>query len=266
MTKMTKAGAARGARNPKYMERGASTAVESNVAYRLRKVSDYVRLSGDWLDCGCADGGYTRALLQAGAASVIGTDVERRRIDAATERWPGLLGLSFIVAAAEQLPFDDETFDGVFLNEVLEHVDDEARTLNEIRRVLRPGGSLVLMSPSRIFPFEGHGLRVGGRKLDLPIPFLPWLPGRLTQRYMRARNYWPRELRRLVESSGLAIAAIDSVMPVFEVYPWLPNRLRHWYWSNLSRIEGAPLFRSLGVSTMIVARKVSERRDDHLAS
>ena len=164
-------------------------------------------------------------------------------------------GLSFIVAAAEELPFADKSFDGVFLNEVLEHVDSELRTLDEIRRVLRPKGSLVVISPSRLFPFEGHGLRFGQRTVDYPIPFLPWLPAAITRRFMRARNYWPGQLKSLVEGSGLTVTAVASILPVFEVYPWLPAGVRRWYWSNLPRIERAPLLGSLGVSTMIVARK-----------
>jgi ubiquinone/menaquinone biosynthesis C-methylase UbiE len=56
------------------------------------------------------------------------------------------LGLSVETAAcdASQLPFEDDSFDKVLCEDVLEHVDDEAGTLREIGRVLRPGGLLVL--------------------------------------------------------------------------------------------------------------------------
>jgi ubiquinone/menaquinone biosynthesis C-methylase UbiE len=59
------------------------------------------------------------------------------------------------------LPFADSSFDRTFVNEVLEHISDEGQTLNELRRVLRPGGVLIVISPNRRFPFEGHTVHVG---------------------------------------------------------------------------------------------------------
>ena len=54
--------------------RGNSTASPLNVRYRVGSISKY--LSGRWLDYGCADGGYTDGLLDGGASSVVGVDVE----------------------------------------------------------------------------------------------------------------------------------------------------------------------------------------------
>jgi SAM-dependent methyltransferase len=45
------------------------------------------------------------------------------------------------------LPYPDSSFDVVMCNHVLEHVDDDRRALREIRRVLRPRGTAILMSP-----------------------------------------------------------------------------------------------------------------------
>jgi SAM-dependent methyltransferase len=226
-----------------------------NLAYRLRKISSRVVVSGQWLDCGCADGSYTSGLLGAGATSVIGTDVEQDRIAAARRQWSDATGLRFEVAPAEDLPFADASFDGVLMNEVLEHVRDENRSLEEIHRVLRPGGVVVVISPNRYFPFEGHGLQLGSFRVDSPIPFLPWLPGSIGRHLMRARNYWPSELRSLVDANRLDVFAVESVFPVFEIYPWLPGLLQRWYWRNLPRLERLPLLRRFGVSTMVVARK-----------
>jgi SAM-dependent methyltransferase len=235
------------ARDPRRLDRGASTAVGRNVGYRVGKVRKLGLLHGDWLDCGCADGGYTVALAE-------GVDIEARRIEAATARTHPE-GVSFLHSASESLPFADATFDGVFLNEVLEHVADESRTLGEIRRVLRPGGHVVVMSPNRLFPFEGHGMRVGGRNVDIPIPLLPWLPGSVSRLVLRARNYWPRELEALVRSEGFAIVHTAPVLPVFEVYPWMPARVLRWYARNMLRIERAPIVGQLGVSTLVVGRR-----------
>lgn len=54
-------------------------------------------------------------------------------------------------ADATAIPFGDSVFDAVFLFDVLEHVDEEAKALSEIRRVLRPGGKLLVTVPAFMF-------------------------------------------------------------------------------------------------------------------
>jgi SAM-dependent methyltransferase len=144
------------------------------------------------------------------------------------------------------------------MNEVLEHVDDEALTLREVRRVLRPGGHLALFSPNRFFPFEGHGVRFTQKiGLPFPVPFVPWLPTRLTSRFVEARNYWPWELRRIVEEQGLTVLEVNTAFPVFELYRWLPRHIIEVYRRNLPKFERIPLLRHFGVSTFVLATKVT---------
>jgi ubiquinone/menaquinone biosynthesis C-methylase UbiE len=52
-----------------------------------------------------------------------------------------------VVAAADDLPLEDASFDAVLLLQVLEHVPAPTRVLAELRRVLRPGGTLTLTAP-----------------------------------------------------------------------------------------------------------------------
>jgi SAM-dependent methyltransferase len=241
-------------RLPGHLEPGGSTAVGTNVSYRLGKLVDLGVLRGRWLDCGCADGGYTSGLAQRGAGQAVGIDLDASRVRRASERLVGSRAVQFCCASSSALPFGDGAFDGVFLNEVLEHVEDEAATLGEIRRVLRPGGYLVVMSPNRWFPFEGHGMRVFGRGIPFPIPFLPWLPSRLTRQVLCARNYWPGELREIVVAAGFQVKTAASILPVFEVYPWIPRRVIGWYRPLMGHLEQVPGLRKLGVSTLILAQ------------
>lgn len=234
---------------------GASTAVPSNVAYRLGKLERRGIVEGQWLDCGCADGGYAIGLAERGAAHVTGVDVLPERLEEARRRASGRPRLSFHVAESEHLPFADESFDGVLLNEVLEHVAGESKTLAEIHRVLRPGGHLALFSPNRWFPFEGHGLVVRGRSFGFPVPWIPWLPEYLTGRYLLARNYWPGQLQRLVVEAGFAIEDQRSVFPVLEVYPWLPGPAIRAFRRLVPYLERIAFVRRLGVSTYILARR-----------
>lgn len=60
----------------------------------------------------------------------------------------------------DRLPFKDETFDLVYSNFVVEHLARPSATFGEWRRVLRPGGSLVLVTTNRASPFLVLGDRL----------------------------------------------------------------------------------------------------------
>jgi SAM-dependent methyltransferase len=72
--------------------------------------------------------------------------IDRARID------PRCLEVALPAQAdATSIPFSDSVFAAVFLFDVLEHVDEEAKALSEIRRVLRPGGKLLVTVPAFMF-------------------------------------------------------------------------------------------------------------------
>jgi SAM-dependent methyltransferase len=238
------------------LEPGRPTALPLNVSYRVSRVASLI--SGRWLDLGCADGGYTAELVRQGATEVIGVDAEPDRIARAAAR--GLPHTSFQVASSEDLPFPDGHFDGVFMNEVFEHVTDEKATLREVARVLAHDGTLVLISPNRWFPFEGHGMRSLLLTTETPVPLLPWLPRSVASRWMIARNYWPGQLVRQVREAGLIVRRREFIWPVLEFYPWLPKYLREAYQAHIRFFDQTPGLRRFGVSTLVVARR--ERKPD----
>jgi len=246
------------ARLPGHLGRGGSTATPANLEYRLGKLRERGLLHGIWLDCGCATGGYAFAMNSWGVDRVLGIDVEFEPVSRAQRMSSPQSPVSFCCATSENMPFPSASFDGVLLNEVLDHVIDEVGTLREIRRVMRPGGVLALVSPNRWFPFDGHGMSLAGIAIDKPVPFLPWLPSKLVMRFLRARNYWPNELRRIVRGAGFEIIHSESVFPVLEAYPWLPTPVIRWYRRALPVLEGLPGIRNFGVSTLIIARRSTD--------
>ncbi len=97
------------------------------------------------LDLGCGDGALTDRLAGAGAQPV-GVEVAQAALDRARARHPGL---PFELAPIDgPLPLADGAFDVVWSSEVIEHVADTARWLSEVRRVLVPGGRLLLTTPN----------------------------------------------------------------------------------------------------------------------
>jgi 2-polyprenyl-3-methyl-5-hydroxy-6-metoxy-1,4-benzoquinol methylase len=237
---------------------GSSTATPLNVAYRLGKICKLGLLKGRWLDFGCADGSYAAAMVELGADSAVGVDVLPDRIVEAQRKCQISVEVQFLHTSTETLPFADDYFDGVLMNEVLEHVTNEVNTLRELRRVIRPGGHLVIMSPNRWFPFEGHGAHLGKLQLRWPVAFLPWLPAKIGRRFMNARNYWPYELQDLVSKERFSISVVDFVWPVLEVYRWLPESLIRLYQKAIPKLEKIPAIRRLGVSVFLVAQKREE--------
>lgn len=81
---------------------------------------------------------------------------------------------------------------------------------------------------------------------------------RLARPFIRARNYWPFELRGLVLTEGFTIIERSWLLPVFEKYAWLPTSVIHLYRKAVPLIEQIPLLRKLGVSTFIVAQKPTQ--------
>lgn len=117
------------------------------IFHRLRArlvkslVQKYIR-GGIILDAGCGTGLNLRHL----PAGSVGLDINPRNIAILEQRLPGY---EIVLGDIEDMPFEDERFDGVVCTEVLEHVPDPHTALKEIWRVLKPGGVMIGTVPAR---------------------------------------------------------------------------------------------------------------------
>jgi SAM-dependent methyltransferase len=100
------------------------------------------------LDYGCGSG-YGSAQIAEVAREVTAVDVAEDAIHYARERFQRSNLRFQAIDPGAPLPFDDASFDTVLSFQVFEHVADSDRYLAEIRRVLAPGGKLVLVTPDR---------------------------------------------------------------------------------------------------------------------
>jgi arsenite methyltransferase len=98
------------------------------------------------LDVGCGPGFYVSELLETvgPAGSVVGVDPSPDMLSVAARRAEGHANVEFYEGAATALPIAAARFDRALSVQVLEYVDDVPAALAEIRRVLRPGGRLVI--------------------------------------------------------------------------------------------------------------------------
>lgn len=99
------------------------------------------------LDVASGEGYGSFLLRRWGAESVEGIDVDEQTVETATRLFGGD-GVHYQCHTAEQLPFEDHTFDVVCSFETIEHLDHPELFLQEIRRVLKPGGNIILSCPN----------------------------------------------------------------------------------------------------------------------
>lgn len=111
---------------------------------RRRLLLDETRRGERVLDLGCGAGRFL-AVLDAAGAAPLGVDISERALERARAVAPGVE--TRLLAPEGALPVDHASIDLVWCSEVIEHVPDVGGLLAEIRRVLVPGGRLLLTTP-----------------------------------------------------------------------------------------------------------------------
>jgi len=115
----------------------------------VKRICDEIRSEGTAevriLDIGCGTGGNLESISKFGKAE--GVDISSEAVDFCRAR-----GFNNVrEGAAETLPYASESFDLVTGLDVVEHLDDDVAGLREMRRVLRPGGRMLLFVPAFMF-------------------------------------------------------------------------------------------------------------------
>lgn len=110
------------------------------------------------LDIGAGSGGKTTFYALNGATRVTGIDVEEGFITQARgfASSKNARDIDFIVANAEEMPFEDASFDVCIMNDVFEHLSKPEVVLREVNRVLKPHGKVFLNSPPYFHPYGAH--------------------------------------------------------------------------------------------------------------
>ena len=99
----------------------------------------------DVLDAGCGEGYLSRILARQGA-TVTGIDFSANLIEAArAQSLNDTLSVSFDVGTVDDLPYEDEAFDLVVCNHLMNDLRDPAKAITEFSRVLRRGGRLIIL-------------------------------------------------------------------------------------------------------------------------
>jgi 2-polyprenyl-3-methyl-5-hydroxy-6-metoxy-1,4-benzoquinol methylase len=135
-----------------------NVAVSPLVARRVQRIVETFadsRQTGQLLEIGCGGGIFVRAASAAGW-QVWGTEIS----PSCVELLRPILGERLHQGSVLDVPFPAGSFDGVAMIEVVEHLDDPGAYLQAIRRLLRPGGRLLLTTPNA----GGSAARVLGHR------------------------------------------------------------------------------------------------------
>jgi ubiquinone/menaquinone biosynthesis C-methylase UbiE len=155
------------------------------------------------LDAGCGGGRNSIAMARLGASHVTGIDLGVQGLEDARKRSEDVTNVDFQHASILDIPFSDETFDVVWCAGVLMITADEQQALDELARVLKPGGNLYLL----VYATEG-----------LRWPLIEWLRP-------FANQISQPVIERAIEAGGLAAnkrrTFLDDLFcPKLDFYTW----------------------------------------------
>lgn len=169
-----------------------NTASRKHQAEKIRLiVVDFLKNDGlsqmNCLEVGCGTGEISAYFAKL-VKTIWGIEIDKNLIKN-NQISSGNLGFS--QANGINLPFDDSFFDLILFPQVYEHTLYQQLVINEIYRVLRPGGICFFSGPNRFRIIEPHYF----------LPFLSWLPHKLASLYLRLlgkgevfdiypRSYW----------------------------------------------------------------------------
>jgi len=207
------------------------------------------RIQGRLLENGCGVGLYLDHLFPLGC-EVVGLEFEFQRALEAKKVAKPVLG-----GAGEFLPFPANSFDLILSNEVIEHVVDDRKAVQEMVRTLIPGGRMIVFCPNRWYPFETHGIYRGGKYYFGNKFLVNYLPKTLRNRLApHVRVYSRKDLQNLFQ--GLPVKFITQKV-IFGGYDNIIGRfprLGRWLRAFLYMIEKTP-FQFLGLSHYWVVEK-----------
>lgn len=126
---------------------GEATEAQSRALHRALVELTVSRPLGDLIDVGCGQGRLLK-LLATRARRAVGVDIDAdaRRFARAELLLAGLPNCTLRKGDMHSLPFGDDEFDTVILDDVLDASDRPVEAINEARRVMRPGGRILALS------------------------------------------------------------------------------------------------------------------------
>jgi len=224
---------------------------------RLKMVEQWAQLdNARVLDAGGGNGTYASQIQNRyQSAQVELFEIEFERVlEARAENVDHAL-----VAAGEYLPYASNTFDTIISNEVIEHVDDDKMAVNEMVRILKPGGILVIFCPNRWYPVEQHGHYWKGEYHFGNTPLINYLPDGLRNKLApHVRAYTWHGLRGLFDELPVTIKHHNRIYGGYDNLVPRLGKPMVMFRNFLYALEDS-IFDTWGLSHFIVVEKSQNR-------
>jgi len=202
-----------------YTEVAVRYMMRRNAARDAAFLLPHLKPGMNLLDCGCGPGTITVGLAEAVApGQVIGVDLNAGQVEVASKMVHdrGMKNLRFEAASIYQLPFPDHSFDAVFSHALFEHLGEPQAGLQEIRRVLRPGGFVGLSSPD----WSGNLIAPHDPEVERAIEIF-----KAIQQRNGGNPYVGRELGGLLEEADFLRIKLSAVYDCYEDVPLVAELL-----------------------------------------
>jgi SAM-dependent methyltransferase len=235
-------------------ERGVPSLVwRAGQERRLQMIAKWTRLDdAKVLIAGCGVGTYATEIRHRYTPHVEAFDIEADRVIEAQAETPHAL-----IAAAEALPYRDNHFDTILSHEVLEHVLDDRKSIQEMVRVLKPGGRVIIFVPNRWYPFETHGHYWRGEYHFGNTPLINYLPDVLRNRLApHVRAYTAHGLRGLFDGCPVKLVSHQRIYGGYDNIIARLGTSGRIIRDTLYRIEGTPLDK-FGLSHLLIMEKTT---------
>lgn len=155
------------------------------------------------LDLGCGLA-YGTSIMAKSAKTLVGVDYDAEVIKHNTQKYASIPQLSFKASSLPPIPFPDNTFDFVTAFQFIEHLHERRRLIEEIARVLKPGGTMLITTPNILKsnarnPFHVHEYTFPEMQQEVGSVFkqftLKGLKGNdKVNRYMAENGKWVRKI------------------------------------------------------------------------
>ena len=207
------------------------------------------------LDIGCGPAVMTKEVVNLGW-DYTGIDISDKMIEEAKQKFPNNPRVKFEIGSVEKINSPDNNYAAIIAMGLVEYLEDDVQAIVEMRRVLRPGGKLLVSLPNWWSP-----MRMWDRCLFAPISrFIKKLFGRESKKFYQ-KEFRPGQYRKLLIRNGFK--PVKTIAYNFRLLPkpldlWLPSlsvrlsKIFEW-------LHRTPLW-FLGTGVIIEAQKIDQHK------
>lgn len=208
--------------------------------YKRSRIATRDQKSGKLLDVGCATGTFLKYMQEQSDWDVSGVELNPHAAQIAKKQ-----GLNVYNGTLENAKFPSNSFDVITLWDVLEHLYDPTSSLREIRRILKPGGTLIIRVPN-LDSRDAKWFGTTWAGWDAPRHLYVFTPDTLTQ-LVETTGLQTKTIKCNIGGYPTFVLSVRFWLSAQKVNPSTRKKITKALYHPLSRILSAPIFFLLGL-------------------